>query len=68
MTMIAKAGELELYRDVLLASASFPIVFPPVEIDGRHYVDGALKKTIHASVLLDEGLDLSHLYATGDAA
>jgi len=29
-----------------------------VEIGGRHYVDGALKKTIHASVLLEEGLDL----------
>ncbi|HEX2009918.1 MAG TPA: patatin-like phospholipase family protein, partial [Roseateles sp.] len=40
------------------ASAALPGLFPPVEIDGRHYVDGALKKTIHASVLLDEGLDL----------
>jgi len=40
------------------ASAALPGLFPPVEIDGRHYVDGALKKTVHASVLLDEGLDL----------
>ncbi|MDT9000303.1 patatin-like phospholipase family protein [Paucibacter sp. APW11] len=40
------------------ASAALPGLFPPVEIDGRHYVDGALKKTIHASVLLQEGLDL----------
>ena len=40
------------------ASAALPGLFPPVEIDGRHYVDGALKKTLHASVLLDEGLDL----------
>jgi predicted acylesterase/phospholipase RssA len=30
MSLIAKAGELELYRNVLLASASFPIVFPPI--------------------------------------
>jgi NTE family protein len=40
------------------ASAALPGLFPPVEIDGRHYVDGALKKSLHASVLLDEGLDL----------
>ncbi len=40
------------------ASAALPGLFPPVEIDGRFYVDGALKKTLHASVLLDEGLDL----------
>ena len=40
------------------ASAALPGLFPPVEIDGRFYVDGALKKTLHASVLLDKGLDL----------
>ena len=40
------------------ASAALPGLFPPVEIDGRFYVDGALRKTLHASVLLDEGLDL----------
>jgi predicted acylesterase/phospholipase RssA len=40
------------------ASAALPGLFPPVEIDGRHYVDGALKKTLHASVLLERGLDL----------
>ena len=40
------------------ASAALPGLFPPVEIDGRHYVDGALKKTLHASVALDEGMDL----------
>lgn len=40
------------------ASAALPGLFPPVPIDGRWYVDGALKKTLHASVLLDMGLDL----------
>ncbi len=40
------------------ASSALPGMFPPVEIDGRFYVDGALKKTLHASILLDEGLDL----------
>jgi len=40
------------------ASAALPGLFPPVEIEGHHYVDGALKKTLHASVLLDEDVDL----------
>jgi predicted acylesterase/phospholipase RssA len=40
------------------ASAALPGLFPPVAIEGRWYVDGALKKTLHASVLLDMGLDL----------
>ncbi|WP_329720806.1 patatin-like phospholipase family protein [Ideonella sp.] len=42
----------------VIASAALPGLYPPVAIDGRHYVDGALKKTIHASVLLDQGQDL----------
>ncbi len=40
------------------ASAALPGLYPPVAIGRRHYVDGALKKTLHASVLLDEGVDL----------
>jgi len=40
------------------ASSALPGLFPPVEIDGRHYVDGALTKTLHASVLLETGVDL----------
>lgn len=40
------------------ASAALPGLFPPVDIDGRHYVDGALKKTVHATVALDDGVDL----------
>ncbi|MET0344693.1 MAG: patatin-like phospholipase family protein, partial [Casimicrobiaceae bacterium] len=40
------------------ASSALPGVFPPVEIDGQHYVDGALNKTLHASVALDEGVTL----------
>ena len=46
MSQIAKDGELELYRNVLLASASFPIVFPPVEIDGHLFVDGAARSNL----------------------
>ena len=46
MSLIAKDGNLELYRKVLLASASFPIVFPPVEIDGHLFVDGAARSNV----------------------
>jgi len=42
----------------LLASSAVPGLFPPVEIGGRYYVDGALNKTMHASVALDEGVSL----------
>lgn len=40
------------------ASAALPGLFPPVEIDGHWFVDGALKKTLHASVALREGARL----------
>jgi len=40
------------------ASAALPGLFPPVAIGGEHYVDGALNKTLHASVALDEGVRL----------
>lgn len=40
------------------ASAALPGLFPPVNIDGRDYVDGALIKTLHASVALREGAEL----------
>jgi predicted acylesterase/phospholipase RssA len=40
------------------ASAALPGLFPPVEIDGHHFVDGALKKTLHASEALDDGARL----------
>lgn len=40
------------------ASAALPGLFPPVEIDNQYYVDGALKKTLHATVALEEGVDL----------
>ncbi|MDB5856626.1 MAG: patatin family protein [Ramlibacter sp.] len=40
------------------ASAALPGLFPPVTIGGRSFVDGALKKTLHASVALEAGADL----------
>ncbi len=40
------------------ASAAVPGLFPPVEIDGHHFVDGALRKSMHASIALEDGVDL----------
>jgi NTE family protein len=40
------------------ASSALPGLFPPVEIGEHYFVDGALKKTLHASVAMDEGMDL----------
>jgi len=40
------------------ASAALPGLYPPVEINGRYFVDGALRRTLHASAALDEGVDL----------
>ncbi|MBE7941987.1 MULTISPECIES: patatin-like phospholipase family protein [Ramlibacter] len=40
------------------ATSALPGLFPPVAIGGRHYVDGALKKTMHASVALEDGARL----------
>ncbi|HEY2345618.1 MAG TPA: patatin-like phospholipase family protein [Xanthomonadaceae bacterium] len=40
------------------ASGAMPGLYPPVEIRGHHFVDGALRRTMHASVALDHGVDL----------
>ena len=53
----------ESHRDVTIsravqASAALPGLYPPVEINGRFFVDGALRRTLHASVALDDGVDL----------
>jgi predicted acylesterase/phospholipase RssA len=40
------------------ASSALPGLFPPVEIDGRFFVDGALRRTLHASVALEAGMQL----------
>ena len=39
------------------ASTALPGLYPPVEIDGHTYADGALLRTMNASLLLDAGAD-----------
>jgi predicted acylesterase/phospholipase RssA len=53
----------ESHRDVSIsravqARAALPGLYPPVEINGHFYVDGALRRTLHASVALNEGVDM----------
>ena len=46
---IAAAGgpeALELYRNVLRASSAFPIMFPPMKIDGHLFADGAVRANL----------------------
>jgi len=40
------------------ASTALPGLYSPVEIDGETYADGALLRTMHASVVLEAGADL----------
>jgi predicted acylesterase/phospholipase RssA len=40
------------------ASIALPGLYQPVEIDGRHYIDGVARRTMHASLALNEGVRL----------
>jgi predicted acylesterase/phospholipase RssA len=40
------------------ASTAIPGLYPPVKIEGRYYIDGGVKKTVHASTALNAGADL----------
>jgi predicted acylesterase/phospholipase RssA len=46
LSLIAKEGKLELYKQVLLASASPPVAFPPVEIEGYLFGDGGVRQNL----------------------
>jgi len=66
MTEIARDGELELYRKVLLASASFPIVFPPQEIYGHLFVDGAARSNLVVPGMAGGGVPPPPLHGPGN--
>ncbi len=65
MGAIAVRGDNELFRDVIIASAAIPIVFPPsifhVEADGKSYdemhVDGGALTQVFTTFKLLEGMD-----------
>jgi NTE family protein len=54
----AKGWDSTPISKAVQASAAVPGLFPPVDIKGRHFVDGALRKTLHASIALEEGVDV----------
>ena len=45
---------VQLYQDVLRASASVPLIFPPVKIGKTLYVDGGLREEIFGGALIKE--------------
>jgi predicted acylesterase/phospholipase RssA len=49
-------GHVPISR-AIQASTALPGLYTPVEIDGHTYVDGALMRTMNASLLLDAGAD-----------
>jgi len=58
LSKIAKQGgpqALDLYRKVLYAAASPPVVFPPVEIDGHLFGDAAVRENLLLMGLLGAG-------------
>ena len=46
-----------LVREGLIASASIPVLFPPVEWQGRYLVDGSLVNPVPVSVVKEMGAD-----------
>ena len=40
------------------ASISLPGLYQPAEVDGEHYIDGVARRTLSASLALDEGVDI----------
>lgn len=44
--------------EAIRASTALPGLYTPVRIEGRTFVDGALMRTVHASLVLENGADL----------
>ncbi|MEQ8860830.1 MAG: patatin-like phospholipase family protein [Pseudomonadales bacterium] len=54
LTRIASEGKYDLYRSLLLASASVPAASPPVKIGGALYGDGGVRNQIFATPLVEQ--------------
>jgi len=62
MTALARERKYQLYRKVLLAAASIPLILPPVIINGEMYVDGGVCEQVfipdvHAALASQPGAD-----------
>ncbi|HEY7440399.1 MAG TPA: patatin-like phospholipase family protein [Acidimicrobiia bacterium] len=49
-------------QDAILASASIPVIFPPTELGGNHYVDGGVREILPLELAFNR-LDASHIFA-----
>jgi NTE family protein len=56
------AGDL---IEALVASASFPVLFPPVEIDGEWYLDGGILADVPVTRAVERGATRIYLLGTG---
>ena len=59
--------------EALAASTAFPATAPPITINGRRYIDGALRAGANADLAADADLviiaePMAHLFGTGPAA
>ena len=65
--MAAEQGEgcLDRFRQILLAAASVPLVFPPVRIDGDLHVDAGLRESVF---LRQSMLGLTHAFDAASAS
>ncbi|NEP80398.1 MAG: patatin-like phospholipase family protein [Okeania sp. SIO3B3] len=52
---VQDCGDDELLYNLLLASAAIPFAFPPREINGKYYVDGALGDNVPLGALSKQG-------------
>jgi predicted acylesterase/phospholipase RssA len=54
LTGLAMRGEYRLYRDIVWASASIPVVFQPIELHESLHVDGGVRQQVFTYILMKE--------------
>ncbi|MCP4227159.1 MAG: patatin-like phospholipase family protein, partial [Actinomycetia bacterium] len=52
-------------RDAILASSALPGVLPPIEVDGRHYIDGGVVNSIPVSRAIELGAEEIYVLHVG---
>lgn len=51
--------------DAARATSSIPFIYPPMEIDGKHYVDGGVTRNIPGTLWNDDGVPTYCVYLSG---
>ena len=49
-------------REAVLASASIPVIFPPTELNGEHFVDGGVREILPLELAFSR-LGAGHIFA-----